>query len=139
MSIIPKFATVEIESVHCGADNCDALVVMPAKVMQAFRDSHKTWYCYRGHPRHFPGESKEERLKQKLENTEKMLRSQIKRTEWAQEAERKAELSRRATKGQLTKTKNRIKNGVCPCCNRTFVDLGRHMAGQHPDYGKDKA
>jgi hypothetical protein len=39
-----------------------------------------------------------------------------------------------ATKGQLTKTKARIAGGVCPCCHRSFQNLGRHMKGQHPDY-----
>lgn len=47
------------------------------------------------------------------------------------ESERRAHA---ATKGQLTKTKKRIANGVCPCCNRSFANLERHMAGQHPDY-----
>lgn len=23
---------------------------------------------------------------------------------------------------------------VCPCCNRTFQNVARHIAGQHPDY-----
>ena len=39
-----------------------------------------------------------------------------------------------ASKGQMTKLKNRVKNGVCPCCNRTFVNLLRHMKSKHPEY-----
>jgi hypothetical protein len=42
--------------------------------------------------------------------------------------------SHSATKGQLTKTKKRIGNGVCPCCNRHFTNVERHMASKHPDY-----
>lgn len=52
------------------------------------------------------------------------------------EAERRAHA---ATKGQLTKTRKRVAGGVCPCCNRSFVNLGRHMAGQHPDYAEGGA
>lgn len=48
-----------------------------------------------------------------------------------------AERSRNALKGVVTRTKNRISKGVCPCCNRQFKDLERHMTGQHPDYTKD--
>ena len=44
------------------------------------------------------------------------------------------ERSRNALKGVVTKTKRRIGKGVCPCCNRTFQDLQRHMAGKHPEY-----
>lgn len=47
------------------------------------------------------------------------------------------EHSHRATKGHVTRKKKeleRVANGVCPCCNRSFRNLERHMAGQHPDY-----
>ena len=37
-------------------------------------------------------------------------------------------------KGQVTRIKKRVANGVCPCCNRTFKDLAAHMSTQHPDY-----
>lgn len=37
-------------------------------------------------------------------------------------------------RGQLTKLKRRVSNGVCPCCNRSFADLHRHMTEKHPDY-----
>ena len=37
-------------------------------------------------------------------------------------------------RGVATRMKNRIKVGVCPCCNRTFQDLAKHMASQHKDF-----
>lgn len=39
-----------------------------------------------------------------------------------------------ATKAQLTKARNRIAKGVCPCCNRQFVNVARHMASKHPEF-----
>lgn len=39
-----------------------------------------------------------------------------------------------ARKGQLTRLKNRVGNGVCPCCNRYFANLHRHMDKQHPEW-----
>jgi len=45
-----------------------------------------------------------------------------------------AQNSLRATKGVITKIKKRIHNGVCPCCNRSFKNLERHMKSKHPDY-----
>jgi hypothetical protein len=42
-----------------------------------------------------------------------------------------------ATQGVVTRTKKRIAAGVCPCCKRTFQQLARHMAGQHPDYAAE--
>ena len=38
-----------------------------------------------------------------------------------------------AKKGAITKLNKRIGNGVCPCCNRTFVNVQRHMASKHPE------
>lgn len=51
-----------------------------------------------------------------------------------QQAHGRTERSLRATRGVVTRTKKRIAAGVCPCCHRTFQQLARHMAGQHPDY-----
>lgn len=42
-----------------------------------------------------------------------------------------------ASKGQLTKIKNRVGNGVCPCCNRYFANLHRHMTTQHPGWSPE--
>lgn len=29
--------------------------------------------------------------------------------------------------------KKRVQGGACPCCNRHFVQLERHMATKHPE------
>jgi hypothetical protein len=41
-----------------------------------------------------------------------------------------------ASRGQVTKIKNRVGNGVCPCCDRSFTNLRRHMSTQHPAWKK---
>lgn len=46
--------------------------------------------------------------------------------------------SLRATRGVVTRTKKRIAAGVCPCRHRTFQQLARHMAGQHPEYAAEE-
>ena len=69
------------------------------------------------------------------------LERERKRKEWAeQDAKRQRELREaaehreRGQKAAKTRLRNRIKNGVCPCCNRTFLDLHRHMTTKHPDF-----
>lgn len=42
--------------------------------------------------------------------------------------------SRDGMKGVLVKERRRVGNGVCPCCNRTFSNLQRHMKSEHPDH-----
>jgi hypothetical protein len=33
----------------------------------------------------------------------------------------------------------RTKNGVCPCCQRSFVQLARHIKTKHPEYAPTPA
>lgn len=122
--------TVEVEVITCA--DCGSPFGIEANMIKGLRKSHETFYCPKGH-RNYYGESKEEKEIKKLKET---LQAETERSEWwKHEAETKAkQLS--ATKGQLTKTKNRLAGGVCPCCNRQFINLARHMAGQHPDYSK---
>jgi DNA repair exonuclease SbcCD ATPase subunit len=51
---------------------------------------------------------------------------------------RDTEKSLIAQKGVTTRIKNRASNGVCPCCNRTFQNLARHMHTKHPDFAKSE-
>jgi hypothetical protein len=91
------------------------------------------FFCGYGHSQVFvKGESEEQklrrerdRLKQRVAERDDMIAA--------------IELRRRAAVGQVTKFKNRVWHGVCPCCNRTFENLARHMASKHADYAKDKS
>lgn len=88
---------------------------------------HKNFYCPNGHSQHFIGETEAERLQKQLDRERN-------RVDFYKRESESQKRSRAAMKGQLTKTKNRIAKGVCPCCNRQFSDLHRHMESKHPDY-----
>ena len=32
--------------------------------------------------------------------------------------------------------RDRVKNGVCPCCNRSFTSLWQHIKNEHPEFGE---
>jgi len=85
------------------------------------------FFCPNGHGQHFVGKTEAERLQEQLAKE----RSRVAFYKRESESQKR---SRAAIKGQLTKTRNRIANGVCPCCNRSFADLQRHMSTKHPDY-----
>ncbi len=84
-------------------------------------------YCPLGHSYVPAGKGEAERLRERLRREERRSASLL--AELDQE-----QASHRATKGQLTKTKKRIANGICPCCHRSFVNVARHMKSQHPDF-----
>lgn len=138
MTLADVDIAIGFNTVVCCHDGCDAIIAMPVHVMQAFRRNHKWWYCYNGHQQHFSGVSDVERLRRDLD-------SERKRKEWLQqelkvekEAHQSTRRSRAIIKGKFKATKTRIKNGVCPCCKRSFQNLHRHMTTKHPDYNKKK-
>jgi len=116
---------------------CGMTFAVPTTMDHRYHQSHETFYCPAGHGQSYTGESDADKLK-KLQRQLEAAKKHAKEMEgWGEEqSELRRQTERRlsATKGQLTKTKKRIAGGVCPCCNRTFQDLGRHMAGEHPDY-----
>lgn len=87
--------------------------------------------CPVGHTWHYVGLSVDEKLERERDRRAS-IQADLDRT--------RASLS--AQRGQTTKARNerdRLKTraaaGVCPCCNRTFQQLARHMKGQHPEFG----
>ena len=110
---------------------------VPFGMTQAMNDlmrrTGKLFYCPNGHPQLYT-ESTEQKLRKEVEDA----KAQAKRFEvkmMVEQSERKhTEHKLRATKGVITRTKNRIARGVCPCCNRQLVNIAQHMSKQHPDY-----
>lgn len=106
------------------------------------RDSHahlsrssQLFWCPNGHQQHFPlGPTEAQKLQEQLDAERR--RAQRAEQRVAQEQDRASHHKARAAayKGQVTRIKRRVGAGICPCCNRHFANLSRHMAGQHPDF-----
>lgn len=58
---------------------------------------------------------------------------------WAEESAEREKRRHAATKGVLTRERKRVGNGVCPCCNRSFQNLRRHMQSKHPEFHGEPA
>jgi hypothetical protein len=124
------YATLE-DAGEC--PSCGVRFAIPSNMLSALRQNKKGFYCPNGHAQSF-SESSTARLERELEEAKRRqeqaeiaLRNSRKR---AEEAERAARLSG----GKLRALRKRVKNGVCPCCKRSFTQLQRHMATKHPDY-----
>lgn len=116
---------------------CGVRFAMPSNLLRTLRDNCKTFYCPNGHEQSFR-ESETTRLKRDLEQAK-------------QRATQAEELARRrlADVDRLSKTKQQIQgklraiklraaNGVCPCCQRSFVQLARHMRSKHPAWVEEQ-
>lgn len=125
----------------CGG--CGVVFGMEQQHLQRLKDENGSFYCPNGCSRQFCGETKAQRAERLQRQAEQKLQRE---RQWRDQREARlrdeAEAARRsaaAHKGAHTRTKNRVAKGVCPCCNRTFQNLQRHMQTQHPEYQQDSA
>jgi hypothetical protein len=125
MSTIDYTETLAIT--HCW---CGIAVAIPENLMTyARRHKGKAVYCPLGHEFVY-GNSVEEQLadeKRRHRATRDLLEAE-------EAARRSEERSHAQTRGQLRKTRERAKVGVCPVCHRTISQMARHMASKHPDF-----
>ncbi len=130
--VVLDVATVHLERVVCG--KCGAVYALEENYIQRKRDYGGFWRCpYCATSWGYNQDGTElARIKRKLEYEEAASARARSRGD-------RYERKLRATKGVVTKMKKRAANGVCPCCNRHFVNLQRHMDGQHPDFVKGKS
>lgn len=122
MPIVLETTLESMDCIHCGM-----VFAVPVDWLKKKRQTHDSFYCpgcRRGMC--FPGKSDVEKLRAQLVHQREISDARA-------EQIRRKDYQYRAAKGQLTKFKKRVGKGVCPCCNRHFKDLARHMETQHPD------
>lgn len=115
--------THEYVLVTCGAEGCDQTFGMHQRFYDQTKRTGEGWYCPKGHSRRWAGKTTEQRLRE--------VEAQVVHTkDQLAAAAREAEEMR----VRLLRDRQRFANGVCPCCNRSFTNVMRHMKTQHPDY-----
>ena len=126
---------VAMTMIHCCS--CGVPFAMPEAVREKFVDDpNKYFYCPYGHSQHYSKSTESilreqlKRQKEAAEQKERQLASNA--AFWLDHYNKTAEEKRKA-QHELRRIKKRVGNGVCPCCNRTFQDLQKHMATKHPE------
>lgn len=117
---------VDVQLVVWECPTCGIVYGIPKSFADACRDTGGHYWCPNGHQLSWH-ETETDRLRKKLE-VEQARRVALDDRLHAAEAE--AERTRRV----LIRDRHRFANGVCPCCNRSFENVARHMQSQHPDY-----
>lgn len=129
-------STRTIRSTTCGV--CGVLFGLESSYMDKRQEDGKLFCCPNGHQISWKASNERAQEKARLQREAEHARAErdAARSLAQREANRRqlAERQRAAAKGQVTKLKNRVAAGVCPGCNRTFQNLARHIAGQHPDF-----
>lgn len=81
------------------------------------RNDHEAFYCPSGHLMSFPGQSEAEALKVKLAHEIRLREI--------------ADADKARVVAEMKRIGERVTNGVCPCCSRSFKDLRAHMRSKH--------
>lgn len=126
---------LDVVTCWCGMKHAIPTELRDYQLRQHADGQRYSIYCPLGHTYIPSGKSKSTQLEEQLERE--------RRRAGRLAAERdQVTASLRAQRGATTRARNqrdrdrrRVAAGVCPCCNRTFQNLARHVAGQHPDYG----
>ena len=123
--------TLRFETIHCC--KCGMTFAVPADIRSRWQASGSFFYCPAGHSQHY-SESQVQKL-------EKQLSAERKYKEWAEQDARNQRIYREQAerkvigqKAAKTRLRNRIKNGVCPCCTRSFANLRAHILTKHPEF-----
>lgn len=112
---------------------CSIRYAAPESMFVRIKERGGSWYCPNGHSLQFH-ESEADRLKKALDIEKRAAEYKDQRIKRLHDDLDASNNRLRATKAAKTRLKNRIAAGVCPCCNRTFQDLARHMVGKHPEF-----
>lgn len=112
--------------------NCGMPWAMTADFRKRRLKDRADFYCPAGHQQHYVGKSEEQKLRDELERKQRALESEQGR---AIKLQSERDDIARAHK----RMRDRVRNGVCPCCNRTFQNLLRHMQTEHPDFTEAKS
>lgn len=126
-------STTEIRSTWIVETCCSCQI--PFAMRKAHQDmlrrTSNSFFCPNGHPQSYRVTT-EDQLRQKVKDAEEAVRranhSQNLAWEEAAKAKKREQLAAGETRGLVT----RIASGICPCCNRFFSNVERHMKSKHP-------
>jgi Asp-tRNA(Asn)/Glu-tRNA(Gln) amidotransferase A subunit family amidase len=80
------------------------------------------------------GRTTEERLRADLNRQRELAGYLAAERDQAKAEARGQKAAKTRIKNDRDRIRDRVGAGVCPCCNRTFKQLARHMQAKHPDY-----
>lgn len=120
-----------VEFIHCAS--CGVLFGLTTDMLKRRRKDGENFYCPAGHTNFYRDNENDliRRERDRLKQEQARMQDEIDHQRRNREA---AERQTAAARGQITKLKKRVSNGVCPCCTRSFANLQRHMATQHPAF-----
>ena len=117
---------------HCHV--CDSAFGMTRGKQRRCREDGETFYCPNGHSAVYCN-TEVQKLQGRLDAQAAKLAWGDQRIASLREQNEATERSLLDARRVSTRLKKRtVINGVCPCCNRSFENVKRHMKTKHPEY-----
>lgn len=114
---------------------CGILFYMTAALKKRlYANKGESFYCPVGHGQHYIGKTEEQKLRDQLQATKKETKWLNDRLRSEMETREHTERRLASVRGHLTRAKNRLVEGNCPCCDAHFADLETHIKAAHPDF-----
>lgn len=119
---------------------CGVIFTVPTVMRDQAYQEGGYFHCPNGHAQGWSKEKSEhEQLRRERDRLQQRLAEKDDEIKFQREQREATERRLSASKGQVTKFKNRVGHGVCPCCNRSFENLARHMGTKHPTFAAEAA
>lgn len=135
-------ATLSLTTCTCSCGGVFAISEDFRAEAQRLGNFKKCWTCPYCESKRGYGESAHSkelnRLEQELADNKRWLANTTQSRDHALAEAEHFRKSRDGMKGALVKVQVRVKNGVCPCCTRSFTNLAAHMATKHPTFACEK-
>ena len=120
---LPFYSSIALTEIVCG--HCGIKFAVPESWRAEKQETGISWYCPNGHCRAYT-ESDAAKYRRLLEEERQRHSNTLSRLNTT-------ELTKEKFKKELARITKRVSAGVCPCCNRTFQQLARHMKTKHPE------
>lgn len=128
-----RMSKTELVEIQCGS--CGVWHAIPTAMHANCLEEGGFWHCPNGHSR---GYKEGRREREAIRRERDQLKQRIAQIEDDARRERDRLLGEKAkAEKEAAKLRKRAKGGACPCCNRTFQNMSRHMKMQHPEFATD--
>lgn len=117
--------------------HCKSEMWLPTPLYEAAQHGREkiTFYCPYGHPQVFAeGESEADKFRRERDRALQQLAQRDDEIRTQGKLIDNLKQQRDIHAAAERKLKSRARHGVCPCCNRQFVNMAKHMQSKHPDF-----
>lgn len=128
--------TMSIEDVviTCCNHECGISFAVPSWWARGKRETHTSFYCPNGHKQSYTAETSAEKMRRERDNAKQQLARAEQEAQEARILAAKSVHAKELAEAATKRLEKRASAGTCPCCQRTFANMTRHMKQKHPAF-----